>query len=130
MYVNYHFSCLEDYENSLDVANSISDTNYLTGVLGAKYAFNFQATDEFFIRPELRAAIKYDMLSDVAMTTVTMPGVNAYVMTGERLSRLGGEFGVGLTMTYAGVDVSLNYDIEVRENYTSQTGMVRARYNF
>lgn len=119
-----------DYENSLDVANSISDTNYLTGVLGVKYAFNFQATDEFFIRPELRAAVKYDMLSDVAMTTVTMPGVNAYVMTGERLSRLGGEFGLGLTMTYAGVDVSLNYDIEVRENYTSQTGMVRARYNF
>lgn len=41
-----------------------------------------------------------------------------------------GEFGLGVTVTYADVDISLNYDIEVREDYTSQTGMVRARYNF
>lgn len=82
------------------------------------------------IRPEIRAAVKYDFLSDEALSTVTMPGINSYVVTGERLDRLGGEFGLGVTMTYAGVDVSLNYDIEVRDNYTSQTGMVRARYNF
>ena len=44
--------------------------------------------------------------------------------------RVGGEFGLGVTVTYADVDISLNYDIEVREDYTSQTGMVRARYNF
>lgn len=86
--------------------------------------------DVWRICPEVRAAVKYDFLSDNAVSTVTMPGVNAYVISGERLNRLGGEFGLGVTMTYAGVDVSLNYDIEVREDYTSQTGMVRARYNF
>lgn len=119
-----------DYTNSLGVASEIADSDYLTGVLGAKYAFDYNPSESVRIRPEVRAAVKYDFLSDNAVSTVTMPGVNAYVISGERLNRLGGEFGLGVTMTYAGVDVSLNYDIEVREDYTSQTGMVRARYNF
>ena len=119
-----------DYTNSLDMASEFNDTDYLTGVLGAKYAFNYTPSESVLVRPEIRAAVKYDFLSDAALSTVTMPGVDAYVIDGERLNRLGGEFGLGVTVTYADVDISLNYDIEVREDYTSQTGMVRARYNF
>ena len=49
---------------------------------------------------------------------------------GDRLSRVGGEFGIGLTALYNGVQLSVNYDVTVHEDYTSQTGMVKFRYDF
>ncbi len=119
-----------DYINSLGIKNELADADYLTASLGTKYAFDIKATKRFTLRPELNYAVKYDMLSDKQVATVTMPGVNAYALNGERLSRIAGEFGIGLTMNYRGLDLSLNYDIEAREDYTSQSGRVKFRYNF
>ena len=119
-----------DYINSLGIKNELADADYLTATLGTKYAFDIKATKRFTLRPELNYGVKYDMLSDKQVATVTMPGVNAYALNGERLSRIAGEFGIGLTMNYRELDVSLNYDIEAREDYTSQSGRVKFRYNF
>ena len=33
-------------------------------------------------------------------------------------------------MNYMGLEMSLNYDIEARADYTSQTGRVNFRYEF
>ena len=33
-------------------------------------------------------------------------------------------------MTYGALNMSLNYDIEARADYTSQTGRVKFRYEF
>ena len=118
------------YTNSLGIQNSTSDANYMTAVLGTKYAFDIMAGDRTTIRPELRYAVKYDLISDMTSTIVTMPGLTPYALTGDRLSRLGAEFGLGLTVNYDGIDLSVSYDIEVRDSYTSQTGMFKAKYNF
>ena len=120
----------DDYKNSMDVKISAKDSDFLTGVLGAKYAFSVVADRYTTFVPQLNAAIKYDMLSDKNIATVVMPGVDSYTLNGERLSRLGGEFGVGLTMKHRSLDFSINYDIDVRKDYTSQTGMLKFRYNF
>ena len=68
------------------------------------------------------------MLKKIAI--VTIPGIDSYAIDGSRLSRIGGEFGGGLVLRYGDFSLSLNYDIEVREDYTSQTGRVRARLVF
>ena len=120
----------ETYTNSLGVKNKLNSADYLTAVLGTKYGFNIVTKDSMLFRPELRYAVKYDMISDKSSAVVTMPGVAAYTLNGDRLSRIGGEFGIGLSMKYNAVDLSLSYDIEVREEYTSQTGMLKFRYNF
>jgi len=120
----------DDYTNSLGVKTDSKDTDYLTGILGAKYAFNIAAGKYINLIPQLNAAVKYDMLSDGNSATVAMPGVNSYTIDGERLSRFGGEFGIGLGMKYRSLDLSVNYDIDVRKDYTSQTGMLKLRYNF
>ena len=78
----------------------------------------------------MRAAATYDVLSDEAIATVTMPGAASYIVDSKRLSRFGGEFGIGLTANYKGVEVSVNYDLDLHEDYTSQTGMLKFRYNF
>ncbi len=120
----------ETYTNSIDVKSELKSGDYLTAVLGTKYGFNITSKNGMLFRPELRYAVKYDFVSDKTLATVTMPGVSSYTLDGDRLSRIGGEFGIGLRIGYNGLDVSLNYDIEVREDYTSQTGMLKLRYDF
>ena len=120
----------DDYTNSFGVKTHMDNTNFLTGILGAKYAFNVVAGKYTTFMPQLNAGFKYDLLSDKNIATVTMPGINSYTMDGERLSRIGGEFGIGLGMKYRNLDIALNYDIDVRNNYTSQTGMLKFRCNF
>ncbi|MBR6009936.1 MAG: autotransporter domain-containing protein [Alphaproteobacteria bacterium] len=128
--LRYMHVMADDYTNSLGVKTKSDNTNFLTGVLGAKYAFSVIADRYTTFIPQLNAAIKYDMLSDKNVATITMPGVDAYTLDVERLSRFGGEFGIGLGMKYRGFDFSINYDIDVRKDYTSQTGMLKFRYNF
>lgn len=107
-----------------------SDTDFLTGVAGVKYAFVIENDWTLKLRPELRAAVTYDFISDEAQSTVSMPGAASYVVKGERLDRLGGEFGIGLTALYNGVELSLMYDLVMHKDYTSQTGMIKFRGRF
>jgi outer membrane autotransporter protein len=130
MGVRYMHISADEYKNSLDIKSKLDDVDYLTGMLGAKYAFDYRVSRWFALRPELRGAAKFDVISDENVATINMPGINAYVLDGKRLARMGAEFGAGLVMKYNDFSLALNYDIELREDYTSQTGRVRARLVF
>ena len=127
--IRYLHVSQDAYDNGL-VSSDELDGDYLSGVAGVKYAFDIANDWGMMLRPELRAGVTYDFLSDANDITVVMPGAPAYVLAGDRLSRMGGEFGIGMTTEYRGVQVSLNYDLTVHEDYTSQTGMVKFRYDF
>ena len=119
----------DSYNNGLNHVSS-DDTDFLTGIAGMKYRFAIENDSVINWFPELRAAATYDFVSDRAMSTVTMPGAAAYVVDGDRLSRFGGEFGIGLTAEYNGLEISLVYDLNLHKDYTSQTGMAKFRYEF
>ena len=106
------------------------DIDFLSGIAGLKYAFAIENDWAIQLRPELRAAMTYDFISDAATATVVMPGVASYKVDAERLSRMGGEFGIGLTALYKGMEVSLMYDLDLHKDYTSQTGMIKFRGRF
>ena len=127
--VRYLHVAQDAYQGTLGDVDAL-DTDYLTGVAGIKYAFEIESDSELKFRPELRAAATYDFMSDAAVATVNAPGNVSYVIDADRLSRFGGEFGIGLTAQYRGLDVSLNYELDLHEDYTSQTGMVKFRYDF
>ena len=127
--VRYLHVAQDAYQGTLGDVDAL-DTDYLTGVAGIKYAFEIESDSELKFRPELRAAATYDFMSDAAVATVNAPGNVAYVIDADRLSRFGGEFGIGLVAQYRGLEVSLNYDLDLHEDYTSQTGMVKFRYDF
>ena len=118
------------YTNSLGIKSELKSADYMTAMFGTKYGFNVAANRYMFVRPELRAAVKYDVISDKTSATVAMPGVPSYTLNGDRLSRTAGEFGIGLSTKYKELNISLNYDIEIRKDYTSQTGMLKFRYEF
>lgn len=128
--VRYMHIAGDTYTNSLGIKNKIDSADYLTAILGGKYAKSFAISEGLNLKPEVRLAAKYDLMSDEAVTTVSMPGIAKYSVNGDRLNRFGGEAGLGVTMSYKDVDLSLTYDIEVRKDYTSQTGMLKAKYNF
>ncbi len=119
-----------DYTNSFGIRNKIDATDYLTASLGTHYGFDMLLRNGVVIRPSVRYAVKYDIMSDDDNITVTMPGINAYVLDGENLSRIANQVGIGIAMMYGAFDMSLNYDIEARADYTSQTGRVKFRYEF
>ena len=119
----------DGYNNGLAHVSS-DDTDFLTGIAGMKYRFAIENDSVINWFPELRAAATYDFVSDRAMSTVTMPGAASYVVDGDRLSRFGGEFGIGLTAEYKGLEISLVYDLDLHKDYTSQTGMAKFRYEF
>ena len=119
----------DSYNNGLNHVSS-DDTDFLTGIAGMKYRFAIENDSVINWFPELRAAATYDFVSDKAMSTVTMPGAASYVVDGDRLSRFGGEFGIGLTAEYNGLEISLVYDLDLHQDYTSQTGMAKFRYEF
>lgn len=119
----------DGYNNGLAHVSS-DDTDFLTGIAGMKYRFAIENDSVINWSPELRAAATYDFVSDRAMSTVTMPGAASYVIDGDRLSRFGGEFGIGLTAEYKGLEISLVYDLDLHKDYTSQTGMAKFRYEF
>ena len=127
--IRYLHISQDDYNNGLWEIKG-ADTDYLTGVIGAKYAFTIESDARLQFRPELRAAATYDVMSDEALSTVVLPGSASYVVSGDRLSRFGGEFGIGLSAIYNGLEISVNYDLDLHEHYTSQTGMLKFRYDF
>lgn len=119
----------DSYSNGLTSVDSM-DSDFLTGVAGMKYAFTIENDWAVKLRPELRAAVTYDFVSDGDEAVVTMPGVASYKVAGERLKRLGGEFGIGLTALYNGMEITAMYDLDLHEDYTSHTGMIKFRGQF
>ena len=128
--VRYMHINADEYKNSLGIKNKLADSDYMTAILETKWSHGFKLNRFLALRPELRWAVRYDFMSDEQMATVVLPGVDSYVMHGNRLSRVAGEIGGGLGVKFRGLDLSVNYDIEIREGFTSQTGRAKVRYEF
>ena len=107
-----------------------STSDFLTAVAGMKYRFDIMSNSSVRWTPELRAAATYDVVSDDMQSTVVIPGNGSYVVDTDRLSRMGGEFGIGLNMAWRGLTVSAVYNLNLHRDYTSQTGLLKFRYAF
>ena len=119
-----------EHKNSFGATVKDLDVNFLSGVAGLKYAFAIESDTAVKFSPSMRAAMTYDFLSEDAQATVVFPGAAAYYVDVDSLSRMGGEFGLGLTAEYRGLELSLNYELTLHKDYTSQTGLFKFRYNF
>lgn len=127
--VRYLHMTQDDYSNGL-LNISGADSDFLTGVAGLRYAFDIQSDTRVKWSPEFHAGATYDFISDDVYSTVVIPGVANYRVRGDRLSRMGGEFGLGLSARYNMLTVSLNYELDLHRDYTSQSGLLKLKYNF
>ena len=120
----------EAYTDGFGIRKKFDAIDYLTPMFETKWGWDIAMSEHSSIRPEVRYALKYDVLCDATIATVSMPGAATYTLTGDRLPRVGNEFGLGLGVKSNALTVSVDYDFEFRPDYTSQTGMLKLRYEF
>lgn len=122
---------LADQKSYDDGAQHISsdDNDVLTAVMGVKYTTDFEAKN-WMIKPSVRLAATYDVVSDHNKANVNVIGGGNYQITSDRLHRFGVETGVELSAAFDNLDLTLEYNGGFREDFQSHTGMLKAKYHF
>lgn len=128
--LRYLYVSQEEHVDGLNRVIKEMNSDVLTGIAGLNYAFAIESDTAVKFSPSLRAAMTYDIMTPDAVATIVVPGAAPYYVDVDSLSRLGGEFGIGLTAEYRGLELSLNYELDLHDNYTSQTGLFKFRYDF
>ena len=121
----------DGYTDSADQRVSADDSDILTGVIGAKVSQSVALDKGITLKPEVKAALTYDLFNDDNNSVVTLANGSAYNIEGEALDRLGVEFGAGVTADVnENVEFSVGYEGKFREDYQDHTGLVNAKYKF
>lgn len=121
----------DDYKDSADQKISASDSDILTGVIGAKLNKTWELNNGAYITPEVRVAATYDLVNDDTSSIVTLANGSAYTVNGEALDEFGLEVGAGLTAEVNdNIEFSLGYEGKFREDYQDHTGLISAKYKF
>lgn len=129
--IRYTHLSLDDYTDTAEQEMDADDLDIVTGVLGAKFSQIWVMYNGVVLRPELRAALTYDLTDDGFVTDVTLVNGAKYTTTAETLDRLAVEVGAGLTAEFnKNVEMSIGYDGRFREDYENHTGMIAAKYKF
>ena len=119
------------YTDKLGTAVAENAEDVLTLVAGAKVSKNYTLENGAVLRPELRAAVTYDLFDADNSANVALANGASYVVDGEKLNRLGFEFGAKVATNVTDkVEVSAGYLTRVREDYQDHTVTFDARYNF
>ena len=121
----------DGYTDSADQKVSSSDSDILTGVIGAKVSKTWTLENGMNIKPEARIAATYDLMNDDFNSVVTLANGSAYMVEGDALDRFGMEFGAGVTAELNdNVEFALGYEGKFREDYQDHTGLVNLKYKF
>lgn len=126
--VRYLVVDADSYYDGMQRVSSDTD-DVLTLVAGLKYETKVNSNGVLF-KPTARFAVTYDAVSDNSKANVSVLGGSNYSIEGERLHRLGVEAGLGVTASIQNLDLTLEYNGAFRQDYRSQGGMIKAKYNF
>lgn len=121
----------DGYTDALGTSVAANDSDILTAIVGAKVAKDYALDNDTIIRPELRAAVTYDLVDDANNSNVVLANGVAYRVNGEKLNRLGFELGAKVATDVSdNWEISLAYEGGFREDYQNHTGMLNAKYKF
>ena len=126
--LRYIFVDADSYYDGIQRVHAEKE-DVLTSLVGIKYSTSVKANN-IMIRPTARIAATYDILSENSQSNISVMGGSNYQMDGTRLHRFGIETVIGATATIDNVDITLEYNGAFRQDYRSQGGILRARYNF
>ena len=94
----------DGYTDALGTSVASDDSDILTAVVGAKVAKDYTIGCNTIVRPELKAAVTYDLFDD---------GNNSYV-----------------TEVSDNLEISAGWEGRFREDYQDHTAMLNAKYSF
>ncbi len=121
----------DSYKDSADQKVSGNKSDILTGVVGAKLSKDFVLNNSVDVRPELKAAMTYDIKNDKGDSVVTLANGSNYAVNGKALDRFGIELGTGVTTEINdNVEFYIGYEGKFRKDYRDHTGLINVKYNF
>jgi outer membrane autotransporter protein len=130
----YSFVDLDKYTESGAGALTVDSKNFnvLDLGLGAQVAYNMPLVDGSTLRPVARAKYIYRAGDNTLETNSRfVAGGAAFTTQGVEASRSSADLGAGLTWsTVDGVDLSLDYDADLRSDFVGHTGQIKARWAF
>lgn len=122
-----------DESGAGDLNLTVDNQRYkmLQSGLGAKIAYPLQKKEFLFV-PELHARWLYDFISDKQQTTSQFTGGGASFTTNgfdppKSSYNVGAKFNI---VTDYGITLSLNYELEMKQNFHSHNGYINVRYEF
>ena len=122
-------------ENGADSMNlTVDGTGYnqLLQTLGTKFAYPIVSKKAGTFIPSVKAAWMYDYLADQVETNATFAGGgSSFTSKGAKPAKSGLLLGAELGFLNKGnVTLTANYDLELKEAYTSNTYYLTARFDF
>lgn len=133
--MNYMMVEPTDYtEKGLGGANLIVETDPLSVLelgIGAELSSNFYNNNGMFT-PSVRAAYRYDLIDEeVQSTTAFVGGGSSFVLEGFDPAESRFTFGAGMHYLSRGPwQLSADYELDLRADYVSQSGYMKAAYRF
>ena len=116
----------------LNLVVAPEDLDMAVGIVGLDYHTSYAVTGGT-MTPQFRTSVSYDFAADNADTVSRFTGVTATFTTqGVDGEELGGSLGAGLTYSRddGSLGLSVDYDIDLKDNYVAHTGRMRAKVNF
>ena len=121
----------EKYTDSIGTEVAENKSDIFTAVLGAKVGKSITTENGYVLRPEVKAAVTYDLARDGSGSFVTLANGSSYQVNGKALKRFGMEVGVGVTAEINdNVELTVGYEGNFRQSYVENTGLVSVKYNF
>ncbi|MBK68078.1 MAG: hypothetical protein CMP22_08130 [Rickettsiales bacterium] len=111
----------------------IDDTHVLIGSVGASLQSEMVARNGATWLPEVHANFMYDFIGDEAQATSTFTGTGvSYSTEGADIAEASVNLGTGVTYTVPNkmMDFTASYDAELKEDFSSHTGVLKARFKF
>jgi uncharacterized protein with beta-barrel porin domain len=116
----------------LNLVVAPEDLDMAVGILGVDYQTSYAVTDGT-MTPQFRTSVSYDFAADNADSVSRFTGSTTNFTTkGADVEELGGSLGAGLTYSRddGSLDLSVDYDLDLKDNYVAHTGRMRAKVNF
>lgn len=128
--MRYAHIAQDSYSDRLGNHIGSNDSDILTAVAGIKAGKAFMGGD-MTIRPEVRAALTYDLVDDGNNANVILANGAAYRVNGEKLERLGFELGAKVASEVAdNFEVAAGWEGRFRKDYNDQTILLNAKFMF
>lgn len=127
--IRYLMTDQDSYNDGVQTIKSDA-SNLVTGVAALKYSKDIASGSRYYIKPNIRLALMYDILSDDSESMIYMSNGSFYQVTGERLNRLSAEASIGLNTKFDDFETNIEFSGNFRENYRSYNTLLKVKYHF
>jgi len=115
----------------LNLNVDVDSVDYFEGLAGIVIAPELEGFGGWIVKPNLRASYVYDFISDSRDLSISLPGAAAQLLSSGDAAGSRFEIGAGLDLVnLSGLAIGVAYEGDFASGYSSNAGLIRARFGF